>query len=139
MKKMLFISGSVACVQALLVVLSGALETYNSYRFAITPSPDYNSFGGGAFGAPFVLFLVTLYFFFFLACSLVSAVLLFQRKCLRICFALTLVICAASFFDFWVLCLRHDYIWISIPLARILSSILILHLLKPHALCEQAA
>ena len=141
MKKMLFISGAVASAQALLIFVTGAFEIYNSYRYAITPASGYDGRGGAVvLVAPFVLFLVTLYFLFFFACSLASAVFIFQRKYLRICFALTLVAGAESFFDAWVLSLRHDYSWIWIPVVRILLAIAILYLLRrPHALCELTA
>jgi hypothetical protein len=141
MKKMLLISGLVASVQALLIVVTGAFEIYNSYRYAITPIPGYDGLGGGtiALVPPFELFLVMLYFFFFFACSFVSAVFLFQRKYLRVCFALTLVVGTESVFDAWVLCLRHDYISIWVPAVRILLAIAILYWLRPHARCEQAS
>jgi hypothetical protein len=93
MKKMLFISGVVALVQALLIVVAGVFEVYNSYRYSIMPVSDHNGFGGTVIlVAPFILFSVALYFFFFFACSLVTAVFLFQQSYLRICFALTLVL-----------------------------------------------
>jgi hypothetical protein len=68
MKTMLFISGLLALVQALLIVVTGAFEVYNSYRYTITPISDYDGLGGGTIVlvAPFILFLVALYFFFFL-------------------------------------------------------------------------
>jgi hypothetical protein len=140
MKKMLFISGVVALVQALLIVVAGVFEVYNSYRYSIMPVSDHNGFGGTVIlVAPFILFSVALYFFFFFACSLVSAVFLFQQSYLRICFALTLVLGTESLFDGWVLCLRNDYLWICIPAVRILLAVAILYWLRPHALSEQSA
>jgi hypothetical protein len=67
MKTMLFISGLIALVQALLIVVTGAFEVYNSYRYTITPISDYDGLGGGTIVlvAPFILFLVALYFSFF--------------------------------------------------------------------------
>ena len=89
---MFFISGLIALVQALLIVVTGAFEVYNSYRYAITPISDYDGLGGGTIVlvAPFILFLVALYFFLFFACSFISAVFLFRRCYLRICIVLTL-------------------------------------------------
>jgi hypothetical protein len=141
MKKMFFLSGSAALVQALLIFVTGAFETYNSYRYAIAPTTGYEHTGGSmVLVTPFVLFLVAFYFLFFLTCSLACAVLVLQRKYLRICFALTLVVGSESVFDAWVLCLRHDYGWIWIPAARILFAVATLYLLsRPHALCEQVA
>jgi hypothetical protein len=137
MKKTLFVSGVVALIQASLIVVTGAFEIYKSYKYAITPAS--NGDGDTVFVAPFVLFLVALYFFFFFASSFVSAVFLFRRKYLRICFGLTLLICAEAFFDAWVLCLRHDYFWIWVPAARILVAITILYLLNPYTQREQTA
>jgi hypothetical protein len=64
---MLFISGLVALVQALLIVVTGAFEVYNSYQYTITPISDRDGLGGGTIVlvAPFILFLVALYFFLF--------------------------------------------------------------------------
>jgi hypothetical protein len=140
MKRTLFISGLVALIQALLIVVTGAIEVYNSYRYTIMPISDHDGFAGGpvALVAPCILFSVALYFFVFFGCSFVSAVFLFQQIYLRICFALTLVVGAESLFDASVLCLRHDYLWIWIPAVRILSALAILYWLKPHVLSEQA-
>jgi hypothetical protein len=141
MKKMFFLSGAVALAQALLIFVTGAVETYNSYQYAIAPTMGYEHTGGAiVLVTPFVLFLVAFYFLFFLTCSLACAFLILQRKYLRICFALTLVVGAESVFDAWVLCLRHDYGWIWIPAARILFAVATLYLLsRPNALCEQVA
>jgi hypothetical protein len=141
MKKMLFLSGAVALAQALLIFVTGAVETYNSYQYAIGPITRYeHTVGAIVLVTPFVLFLVAFYFLFFLTCSLACAVLILQRKYLRICCALTWVVGTESFFDAWVLCLRHDYGWVWIPAARILFAIGTLYLLsRPHALCEQVA
>lgn len=137
---MLFISGSVALLQALLIVVTGGIEVYNSYRYTITPISDRDGFAGGPITlvAPCILFSVAIYFFFFFACSFISAVFLFQQSYLRICFALTLVAGTESLFDASVLCLRHDYLWIWIPAVRILLALAILYCLKPHVLSEQA-
>src|ERR1700752_4274618 len=117
MKKMLIISGLVALLQALLIVVTGAIEVYNSYRYTIMPISDLNGFGGGpvAFIAHCILFAVALHFFCFFACSFISAVFLLQQNYLRLCFALTLVVGTEALFDASVLCLGHDYIWIWIP------------------------
>jgi hypothetical protein len=141
MKRMLFISGLVALVQALLIVVTGAFEVYNSYRYTITPISNHDGLGGGTIilVAPFILFLVALYFFLFFACSFVNALFLFRRSYLRICFVLTLIVGMEAFFDAWVLCLRHDYFWIWVPAVRILSAIAILYWLRAHALNDQAA
>jgi hypothetical protein len=141
MKRMLFISGLVALVQALLIVVTGAFEVYNSYQYTITSISDHDGLGGGTIVlvAPFILFLVALYFFLFFACSFVSAIFLFRRSYLRICLVLTLVVGTESFFDAWVLCLRHDYWWIWVPAVRILLAIAILYWLRAYALSEQAA
>ena len=138
---MLFISGLIALVQALLIVVTGAFEVYNSYRYPITPISDYDGLGGGTIVlvAPFILFLVALYFFLFFACSFISAVFLFRRCYLRVCIVLTLIVGTESFFDAWVLCLRHDYWWIWVPAVRLLLAITILHCLRAHALSEQTA
>jgi hypothetical protein len=105
MKRTLFISGLVASLQALLIVITGAVEVYNSYRYTITPVSDHDGFAGGpaTLVAPCILFSVALYFFLFFACSFVSAVFLFQHSYPRVCFALTLVVGAASFSDTSVL------------------------------------
>jgi hypothetical protein len=110
MKRMLFISGLVALVQALLIAVTGAFEVYNSYQFTIMPILDNDGRSGGTIVlvAPFILFLVALYFFLFFACSFVNAIFLFRRSYLRICLVLTLVVGTESFFDAWVICLRHD-------------------------------
>ena len=44
------------------------IRSYNSYRYTIPPISDYDGLGGGTIVlvAPFILFLVALYFFFFL-------------------------------------------------------------------------
>jgi hypothetical protein len=141
MKRMLFISGLVALVQALLIVVTGAFEVYNSYQYAITSISDHDGLGGGTIVlvAPFILFLVALYFCLFFACSFVSAIFLFRRSYLRICLVLTLVVGTESFFDAWVLCLRHDYWWIWVPAVRILLAIAILYWLRAYALSEQTA
>lgn len=141
MKTTLFISGLVALVQALLIVVSGAFEVYNSYRHTITPISDQDGLGGGTIVlvAPFILFLVALYFFLFFACSFVNAIFLFRQSYLRICFVLTVIVGTESFFDAWVLCLRHDYCWIWVPAVRILFAIAILYWLRAHALREQTA
>jgi hypothetical protein len=141
MKRMLFISGLVALVQALLIVVTGAFEVYNSYQYTITPISDRDGLGGGTIVlvAPFTLFLVALYFFLFFACSLVSAIFLFRRSYLRICLVLTLVVGTEPFFDAWVICLRHDYWWIWVPAARILLAIAILYWLRAYVLSEQTA
>src|SRR5438132_9801854 len=141
MKTMLFISGVVALVQALLIVVTGAFEVYNSYQYTITPISDHAGLGGGTIVlvAPFILFLVALYFFLFFACSFVSAVFLFQGNYLRICFVLNLIVGTESFFDAWVVCLRHDYLWVWVPAVRILFAMTILYWLRSHALTEQTA
>jgi hypothetical protein len=139
MKRMLFISGLVALVQALLIAVTGAFEVYNSYQFTIMPISDNDGLSGGTIVlvAPFILFLVALYFFLFFACSFVNAIFLFRRSYLRICLVLTLVVGTESFFDAWVICLRHDYWWIWVPALRILLSIAILYWLRAYALSEQ--
>jgi hypothetical protein len=142
MKKLFFLSGAAALTQALLIFVTGTVEINNSYRYAITPTLAYKEHTGGAivFVTPSVLFLVGFYFLFFLACSLMCAVLIWQRKYLRICSALTLAVGVESFFDTWVLCLRHDYGWIWIPAVRILLALATLYLLsRPQALSEQVA
>jgi hypothetical protein len=139
MKRTLLISGLVALLQALLIVVTGAIEVYNSYRYTITPISDHDGFAGGpvALVAPCILFSVALYFFFFFACSFVSAFFLFQQNYLRICFALTLVVGTESLFDVSVLYLRDDFLWIWIPAVRILLALAILYWLRPHVLSEQ--
>jgi hypothetical protein len=140
MKRTLFISEILALLQALLIIATGAIEVYNSYRYTIIPVSDNAGFAGGpaALVAPCILFAVALYFFLFFACSFVSAVFLFQQSYLRICFALTLVVGTESFFDASVLGLRHDYLWIWIPAARVLLAVAIIYWLKPHVLSEPA-
>jgi hypothetical protein len=137
-KRTLFISGILALLQALLIIATGAIEVYNSYRYTIIPVSDGDGFAGGpaALVAPCILFSVALYFFLFFACSFVSAVFLFQQTYLRICFALMVVVGTESFFDASVLALRHDYLWIWIPGARILLALTIIYWLKPHVLSE---
>jgi hypothetical protein len=138
--KKLSVAGALASVQALIIIMAGSLEVYNSYRYALTSASDYHGRAAETivFAAPSTLFLVMFYFFFFFMCSCVNAVLLFQRRYLRICFGLTLLICAGSFFDIWVVYLRCDYAWMWLPAVRIFVAMAILHLLRPHALSEQA-
>jgi hypothetical protein len=141
MKTMPFISGVVASFQATLILVTGTFEVYNSYRYTVTPVSDHAGLGGGTIAvvAPFILFLVGFYFFFFFACSFLSAAFLFRRSYLRVCFMLTLVVGAESFFDAWAVCLRHDYLWLWVPAMRVLLAIVTLYWLTADALCKQAA
>jgi len=138
--KKLSIAGVLASVQALLIIMAGLLEVYSSYRYAFTSASEYHGRAAEtiAFALPSTLFLVMFYFFFFLVCSCVNVVLLFQRRYLRICFGLTLLICAESFFDIWVVYLRCDYAWLWLPMARVFVAMAILHFLRRNVPNEQA-
>lgn len=47
MKRTLFISGILASLQALLIIATGTIEVYNSYRYTIIPVSDGDGFAGG--------------------------------------------------------------------------------------------
>jgi hypothetical protein len=65
--KKLSVAGALASVQALIIIMAGSLEVYNSYRYALTSASDYHGRAAETivFAAPSTLFLVMFYFFFF--------------------------------------------------------------------------